>query len=92
MYSSSGKQFYINEVAALDDGQLAIPLTWIKRNGVVYVDVHFVTPLPGDTWAIKSDEIAGIAASLFVSNYLDIMKARNGQSIPWEGKLHIHIR
>ncbi|KAK7461423.1 hypothetical protein VKT23_008601 [Stygiomarasmius scandens] len=31
MYSSNGKQFYVDEVAMLEDSRVAIPRMWIKR-------------------------------------------------------------
>jgi hypothetical protein len=42
MYSSNGKQFYIEEVAVLKDGKIVIPVSWIKRDGQLCADVHLV--------------------------------------------------
>jgi len=43
MYACGLKHFYIDEVCRLSDGQLVIPLTWIKRKGQLHADCLFIT-------------------------------------------------
>jgi hypothetical protein len=43
MYARGLKHFYIDEVCRLSDGQLVIPLAWIKRNGKLCADCWLVT-------------------------------------------------
>ena len=42
MYACGFKHFYIDEVCRLNDGQLVIPVDWIKRNGELYADCLLV--------------------------------------------------
>ena len=43
MYVRGLRQFYINEVSALDDGQLVVPLAWIKQGGILCANGCLVT-------------------------------------------------
>jgi hypothetical protein len=43
MYVQGLRHFYIDEVSRLNDGQLVIPLTWIKRGGQLCADSLLVT-------------------------------------------------
>ena len=43
MYACGLKHFYIDEVCRLSDGQLVLPLAWIKRNGKLSADCLLVT-------------------------------------------------
>jgi hypothetical protein len=44
MYARGLRQFYIDEVAELEDGSYVIPLAWIKRDGVLCADCLDVLP------------------------------------------------
>lgn len=44
MYARGLRQFYIEEVAELESGKKVIPLTWIKRGGVLCADCLDVIP------------------------------------------------
>jgi hypothetical protein len=43
MYVQGLRHFYIDEVSRLDNGQLVIPLAWIKRGGQICADSLLVT-------------------------------------------------
>ena len=43
MYAGGLKHFYIHEVCRLSDGQLVLPLAWIKHNGKLSADCLLVT-------------------------------------------------
>jgi hypothetical protein len=43
MYARGLKHFYIDEVCRLSDGQLVIPLAWIKRGGLLCADSRLIT-------------------------------------------------
>jgi len=43
MYAHGLKHFYIDEICRLSDGQLVIPLAWIKRNGRLCANCWLVT-------------------------------------------------
>ncbi|KAK7449318.1 hypothetical protein VKT23_013461 [Stygiomarasmius scandens] len=83
MYSANGKQFYINEVAMLQDDRLAIPLLWVKRNGSLHADCHLVGIAKDGTWVIDTTKVESIQASEFDSNYLEIIQSVPGNTIPW---------
>lgn len=46
MYSRGLRQFYIEEVAELENGKTVIPLAWIKRGGVICADCLEVRTAP----------------------------------------------
>ncbi|KAE9393245.1 hypothetical protein BT96DRAFT_959108 [Gymnopus androsaceus JB14] len=82
MFSVGGKQFYINEAAILEDSRIVIPLTWIKRNGIIFADAHLVTTNEAGEW-VQNPEPISISSDLFHMNYLDLMISRDGVRIPW---------
>ena len=43
MYAHGLKHFYIDEVCRLSDGQLVIPLAWIKHGGLLCADSRLIT-------------------------------------------------
>ena len=43
MYASGLKHFYVDEVCALSDGQIVIPLAWIKHGGQLCADCYLIT-------------------------------------------------
>jgi hypothetical protein len=43
MYAQGLRHFYINEVSRLNDGQLVVPLAWIKRGEQLCADSLLVT-------------------------------------------------
>ncbi|THU88819.1 hypothetical protein K435DRAFT_729596 [Dendrothele bispora CBS 962.96] len=82
MYSKNGKQFYIDEVAMLQDGRVAIPRIWIKRRGTLHADCNMVEIAPDGTWSVRT-EIESIQADQFESNYLEIVESMPDAIIPW---------
>lgn len=46
MYASGTRHFYIDEVAELEDGQLVMPVAWIKRDGQLFAHSRAVTATP----------------------------------------------
>lgn len=46
MYASGMRHFYINEVAELANGQLFIPIAWIKRDGQLFGDSRMIIAAP----------------------------------------------
>ncbi|KAJ7847525.1 hypothetical protein B0H13DRAFT_2255356 [Mycena leptocephala] len=80
MYARGLRQFYIEEVAELESGKKVIPLTWIKRGGVLCADCLDVIPaITG--WQIGQD-VYSIVATEFKFNYHDITE-RVGAEIKW---------
>jgi len=43
MYASGLKHFYIEEVSRLDNGQLVMPVAWIRRNGELCADCCLIS-------------------------------------------------
>jgi hypothetical protein len=43
MYACGLRHFYIDEVCRLSDGQLVMPLAWIKRDGELCADCLLIT-------------------------------------------------
>ncbi|THU86067.1 hypothetical protein K435DRAFT_684434 [Dendrothele bispora CBS 962.96] len=83
MYSSNGKQFYVDEVAMLDDGRVAIPRIWIKRQGTLHADCNLVDIAPDGMWSF-SVELKSVRADQFESNYLEIVDSMPDTTIPWK--------
>ncbi|KAJ6567792.1 hypothetical protein B0H10DRAFT_2168917 [Mycena sp. CBHHK59/15] len=80
MYARGLRQFYIEEVAELDNGKMVIPLAWIKRGGVICADcVDAIPSMMG--WKIGL-ESRSVPASSFQHNYHDIIE-RIGDKILW---------
>ncbi|KAJ4492105.1 hypothetical protein C8J55DRAFT_533997 [Lentinula edodes] len=78
MLSMAGKQFYIEEVAMLNNDRLVIPRCWIKQNGVVYADAH-----QDGKWEIQLQPIR-IPSEKFKFSYLDIEASLPDHLIPWK--------
>ncbi|KAJ6615575.1 hypothetical protein B0H10DRAFT_2164804 [Mycena sp. CBHHK59/15] len=76
MYADGLRQFYIDEVAALEDASLAIPVAWIKKEGVLSANC-FETG-----WTIGT-VMRSVPASAFRYNYHEIIE-RVGE-IKWAG-------
>ncbi|THV06317.1 hypothetical protein K435DRAFT_645468 [Dendrothele bispora CBS 962.96] len=83
MYSMNGKQFYVNEVAMLQDNRLVIPLLWVKRHGVLCANCHTVDIAQDGKWT-QNTTIESIQASNFDANYLDIIELMSDKTIPWK--------
>ncbi|THU81998.1 hypothetical protein K435DRAFT_823322 [Dendrothele bispora CBS 962.96] len=83
MYSSNGKQFYINEVAMLHDDRLVIPLLWVKRHGILHADCNMVDIDNDGRW-IRDTTVHSIPAEQFVLNYLEVIGTLEIQKIPWK--------
>ncbi|KAJ6583705.1 hypothetical protein B0H10DRAFT_1833406, partial [Mycena sp. CBHHK59/15] len=80
MYARGLRQFYIEEVAELDNGKMVIPLAWIKRGGVICADcVDAIPSMMGWKIGLKS---RSVPASSFRYNYHDIIE-RIGDKILW---------
>ncbi|KAJ3806012.1 hypothetical protein F5876DRAFT_69306, partial [Lentinula aff. lateritia] len=73
MLSLAGKQFYIEEVAKLNNNHLVIPKCWIKQNGVVY----------DGKWEVQLHLIR-IPSEMFEFTYLDIEAFMPGSIVPWK--------
>ncbi|KAH7875341.1 uncharacterized protein C8R40DRAFT_1272362 [Lentinula edodes] len=82
MYSSRGKQFYIDEVAQLHDNHFVLPISWIKQGGIICADAHTVTQGIDGNW-VKASDVNSIPAAHFKFNYLDIITLRNGLPMTW---------
>ncbi|THU77701.1 hypothetical protein K435DRAFT_701826 [Dendrothele bispora CBS 962.96] len=80
MYSSNGKQFYINEVAMLNDDRLVIPLLWVKRKGILHADCNIVEVMAVN---FTINIVQYIPASEFLFNYFDIIESITDK-IPWQ--------
>ncbi|KAJ6629389.1 hypothetical protein B0H10DRAFT_2160501 [Mycena sp. CBHHK59/15] len=80
MYARGLRQFYIDEVAALESGALVIPVAWIKLEGVLCANCVDITTSPTG-WTIGVD-LRSIPASEFRYNYYDVIE-RIGDKITW---------
>ncbi|KAJ3859601.1 hypothetical protein EV359DRAFT_75548 [Lentinula novae-zelandiae] len=78
MLSLAGKQFYIEEVAKLNDNHLVIPKCWIKQNGLVYANAH-----QDGKWEVQLHLIR-IPSEMFEFTYLDIEASMPGSIVPWK--------
>ncbi|KAJ6611032.1 hypothetical protein B0H10DRAFT_1810513 [Mycena sp. CBHHK59/15] len=83
MYASGLRQFYIDEVAVLDDNSFVIPTAWIKRTGGLSADCFQVTYSEQNGWVIGTS-IYQVPASRFCYNYHDVIESL-GKPIPWAG-------
>ncbi|THU93011.1 hypothetical protein K435DRAFT_671003 [Dendrothele bispora CBS 962.96] len=88
MYSSNGKQFYINEVSMLHDDRLVIPLLWVKRHGILHADCNLVDIDDNGLW-IRGTSVHSIPADQFVMNYLEVISTLNVQRIPWKDEMSV---
>jgi hypothetical protein len=67
MYAHGWQQFYIDEVAELYDGQIVLPITWIKRDGQLCADSYLITVTAVSDYNVKIIEfhiyfdLAGLA-------------------------------
>ncbi|KAJ3965958.1 hypothetical protein EV361DRAFT_966529 [Lentinula raphanica] len=85
MFSGGGKQFYIDEVATLNDSRLVMPVSWIVRDGILCADAHPVTINAQGEWVLRDMEQLTIPSDQFRYNYLDIVAGQdgtNGSRIP----------
>ncbi|KAJ7752333.1 hypothetical protein B0H16DRAFT_1723687 [Mycena metata] len=74
MYARGLRQFYIEEVAELDNGKMVIPLAWVKGGGILCADCYEIkTTVTG--WE-------SVLATEFRFNYHDILE-RVGDKIKW---------
>ncbi|KAF7344773.1 hypothetical protein MVEN_01638300 [Mycena venus] len=80
MYVRGLRQFYIDEVAALEDTSYVIPRAWIKREGILCANCVDVTPAVNG-WKIGTD-ICSVPASQFCFNYHDVLECI-GDKIKW---------
>ncbi|KAJ7266270.1 hypothetical protein C8J57DRAFT_1069087 [Mycena rebaudengoi] len=98
MYARGLRQFYIDELAELESGDIVMPLAWIKRGGVLCADCVDIIPSPVSFfpnlyfprlyqsqagWNMSTN-IRSISASDFQYNYDDIIQ-RVGDTIIWAG-------
>ncbi|KAJ6608000.1 hypothetical protein B0H10DRAFT_1816685 [Mycena sp. CBHHK59/15] len=95
MYARGLRQFYIDEVAALESGALVIPVAWIKLEGVLCANCVDITTstvripihrynfaeISQTGWTIGVD-LRSIPASEFRYNYHDVIE-RIGDKITW---------
>ncbi|KAJ7025042.1 hypothetical protein C8F04DRAFT_1046840 [Mycena alexandri] len=81
MYSRGVRQFFIDELALLNDNSLAIPVAWIKRDGVLCADCLDVTPaITG--WTIGAN-VRSVPAIQFQYNYYDVIERVGDKKITW---------
>ncbi|KAJ7096589.1 hypothetical protein B0H15DRAFT_774168 [Mycena belliarum] len=83
MYVRGLRQFYIDEVASLENGVFVIPIAWYKIDGVLHANAVDVTPATTG-WTIGLD-VRTIPAAEFALNYHDILE-RVGDNIAWAGQ------
>ncbi|KAJ6618968.1 hypothetical protein B0H10DRAFT_2371976 [Mycena sp. CBHHK59/15] len=88
MYADGLRQFYIDEVAALEDASLAIPVAWIKKEGVLSANCFEVTPAV--TGLTIGTVMRSVPASAFRYNYHEIIE-RVGE-IKWAGGSDFLVR
>ena len=101
MYASGLKHFYIDEVCALKDGQLVIPLAWIRRSGQLCGDCYLVTvaevnlslyllakltSILQGTWRFLDHTVRSVPTHFFERTFLEIA-AQSGGVLPWSGML-----
>ncbi|KAK6997334.1 hypothetical protein R3P38DRAFT_2563581 [Favolaschia claudopus] len=69
--AGNGLHYYTNEVALLLDGRFVIPFRWIKVDGLMHADVHFVEQDTQGFSDVKPKE-SRIPTSLLARNLLDL--------------------
>ncbi|KAJ7034369.1 hypothetical protein C8F04DRAFT_1395435, partial [Mycena alexandri] len=81
MYSCGVRQFFVDELALLNDNSLVIPVAWIKRDGVLCADCLNVTPaITG--WTIGAN-VRSVPAIQFQYNYYDVIERVGDEKITW---------
>lgn len=87
MHSDGLRQFYIDEVAQLDTGELVIPSNWIVYDGVLSADSYTVTVSAEGQWIASEVANARIPATRFKLCYIDIQAAFPSGKLPWSNHL-----
>ncbi|KAJ6612631.1 hypothetical protein B0H10DRAFT_2279214 [Mycena sp. CBHHK59/15] len=80
MYANGLRQFYIDEVAVLENGSLVIPVAWLRRTGILGANCVKVTD-DENGWIIGSD-LHWVPATEFRFNCQDVLDNVCGL-IPW---------
>ncbi|KAF8237494.1 hypothetical protein L208DRAFT_1421556 [Tricholoma matsutake] len=81
MFSHGLQQFYIDEVAQLDNGNHVIPRNWIICGGQLTADCSKVT-ISMTGWHIESTLVNVVPATAFQWNYHDVVVC-TGEDITW---------
>ncbi|KAF8874151.1 hypothetical protein CPB84DRAFT_1690343 [Gymnopilus junonius] len=81
MYARGLRQFYIEEVSAIDSGEYVIPHDWVIRKKELTASCSIVQVTPHG-WRINHNDRRIIKASQFKRNYHDII-AERGAEIQW---------
>ncbi|KAJ7165453.1 hypothetical protein C8R43DRAFT_878421 [Mycena crocata] len=72
MYDAgNGLHYYIHEAAMLKDGRFVIPFRWIRIDGLMHADIHFIEADEEGFSQVKSEE-SRVPASLLARNFLDL--------------------
>ncbi|KAJ6548059.1 hypothetical protein B0H10DRAFT_2202645 [Mycena sp. CBHHK59/15] len=71
MYANGLRQFYIDEVAVLENGSLVIPVAWLRRTGILGANCVKVTD-DENGWIIGSD-LHWVPATEFRFNCQDVL-------------------
>ncbi|KAJ7206206.1 hypothetical protein C8J57DRAFT_1258525 [Mycena rebaudengoi] len=82
MHAAGMTNHYVNEVSRLRDGNLVIPIRWVKFRGKVYADAFSVTFNEQDEAVVNNSETKLICAEDLTQNYYDLEQA--GQIPKWE--------
>jgi hypothetical protein len=100
MYARGWRHFYIDEVAELHDGQIVLPMAWIKRGGELCADSRLVTITAVSDCTIVlmvhlfillqmgwelGNEIISVPATSFTHTYHEVVSPLRGP-IPWQGE------
>ncbi|KAK0430592.1 hypothetical protein EV421DRAFT_1912712 [Armillaria borealis] len=81
MYSRGLRQFYIEELAQLQDGCYVIPYNWVIRGRYLHADCHEANPTLNG-WTLSSTS-RSIPASQFQFNYEDLVARMGDTNIQW---------
>ncbi|THU97830.1 hypothetical protein K435DRAFT_721412, partial [Dendrothele bispora CBS 962.96] len=90
MFSTGGKQFYIEEVAKLRDNRLVIPISWMKRGDEICADANLVSIDKDGLW-FRENGVIIVPSSLFERNCKEIISSLPGEHIPWKGEIWNNI-
>ncbi|KAL6301292.1 hypothetical protein BKA93DRAFT_819090 [Sparassis latifolia] len=73
--ASGSKQFYVNELNELQNGQLVIPIIWMRRHGELYGDCRLVQRMNNNKLHVEeASELVSIQLSQFCYNYYDLLE------------------
>ncbi|KAJ6483374.1 hypothetical protein C8R45DRAFT_1062899 [Mycena sanguinolenta] len=72
MFDAGSSHYYVNEVARLKDGKLAIPIRWVLFRGKVFADAFSVSVNEANEASIIDKETVLISADDLCENYLDL--------------------